>query len=68
MRKRWARAAGIGDAPPLVAAADHARLFVLAAFRGASFFFMRVAAPVPGRVVTTDARALLAGTLLATRG
>ncbi|MEW5862052.1 MAG: hypothetical protein AB1773_00450 [Pseudomonadota bacterium] len=51
-----------------MAAADHARLVVLAAIWGASFLSMRVAAPVPGPVVTADARALLAGTLLVTRG
>jgi hypothetical protein len=68
VRKRRARAAGIGDEPPLVAAADYARLVVLAAFRGAPFLSMRVAAPVPGPVVTADARAPLAGTVLVTGG
>jgi len=50
---------------PLVAAADYARLVVLAAIWGASFIFMRVAAPALGPVVTADARVLLAGLALA---
>jgi len=46
-------------------AADYARLVPLAAIWGASFIFMRVAAPVLGPVVTADARVLLAGIALA---
>lgn len=62
---RLARAARIGEDPLPVAAADYARLVVLAAIWGASFIFMRVAAPALGPVVTADARVLLAGLALA---
>jgi drug/metabolite transporter (DMT)-like permease len=48
-----------------VNAADYARLAALAAIWGASFLFMRVAAPVLGPAVTADARVLLAGIALA---
>lgn len=44
---------------------DYARLVLLAAIWGASFIFMRVAAPVLGPVVTADARVLIAGIALA---
>ena len=45
-------------------AADYARLILLAAIWGASFMFMRVAAPVLGPVWTSEARVLLGGLVL----
>jgi drug/metabolite transporter (DMT)-like permease len=45
--------------------ADGVRLTLLAAIWGASFIFMRVAAPVLGPVLTAELRALLAGLALA---
>jgi len=47
-----------------VKAADYARLIALAAIRGASFIFMRVAAPVLGAVLTVEGRLLIAGLVL----
>jgi len=46
-------------------AADAARLVTLAAIWGASFLFIRVAAPVFGVVATADVRMLIAGGALA---
>ena len=46
-------------------AADAARLIALAAIWGASFLFMRIAAPVIGPAATADVRMLLAGGTLA---
>lgn len=46
-------------------AADYMRLILLAAVWGASFIFMRVAAPAFGAVVTADGRLLIAGLALA---
>jgi len=46
-------------------AGDAARLIALAAIWGASFLFMRIAAPVIGPVATADLRMLIAGTALA---
>ena len=45
--------------------ADYARLGLLAAIWGASFMFMRVAAPVFGTVLTAEGRLLIAGLVLA---
>lgn len=45
--------------------ADHVRLVTLAAIWGASFIFMRVAAPALGPVLTATTRVLIAGTALA---
>lgn len=45
-------------------AGDAARLVTLAAMWGASFLFMRVAAPVVGAVATADLRMLIAGSAL----
>lgn len=45
--------------------ADTARLLVLAAIWGASFIFIRVAAPVLGPVWTTEGRVLIGGVTLA---
>lgn len=45
--------------------ADLARLLALAAIWGASFLFMRVAAPALGPAATADLRMLIAGTALA---
>jgi drug/metabolite transporter (DMT)-like permease len=45
-------------------AADYARLVLLAAIWGASFIFMRVAAPAFGTVWTAEGRLLIAGLLL----
>ena len=45
-------------------AADYARLVALAAIWGASFMFMRVAAPVLGALWTAEARVLLGGLAL----
>lgn len=45
-------------------AADYARLIALAAIWGASFIFMRVAAPVLGALWTAEARVLLGGLAL----
>jgi drug/metabolite transporter (DMT)-like permease len=45
--------------------ADVARLVALAAIWGASFLFMRIAAPVIGSVATADGRMLIAGAALA---
>src|SRR5216117_763330 len=42
-------------------AADAARLVTLAAIWGASFLFMRIAAPAIGPVATADVRMLIAG-------
>lgn len=46
-------------------AADAARLVALAAIWGASFLFIRIAAPVIGPVATADLRMLIAGVALA---
>jgi drug/metabolite transporter (DMT)-like permease len=46
-------------------AADAARLVTLAAIWGASFLFMRIAAPAIGPVATADVRMLIAGAALA---
>jgi len=46
-------------------AADAARLVTLAAIWGASFLFMRIAAPAIGPVATADVRMLIAGGTLA---
>ncbi len=46
-------------------AADYSRLVLLAALWGASFIFMRVAAPAFGPVLTAEGRLLLAGIVLA---
>jgi drug/metabolite transporter (DMT)-like permease len=46
-------------------AADAARLVTLAAIWGASFLFMRIAAPAIGPVATADVRMLIAGGALA---
>jgi drug/metabolite transporter (DMT)-like permease len=46
-------------------AGDAARLILLAAIWGASFMFMRIAAPVLGPVLTADLRMLVAGIALA---
>lgn len=46
-------------------AADAARLVVLAALWGASFLFMRIAAPAIGPLATADLRMLIAGGTLA---
>lgn len=48
-----------------VNAADYARLVLLAAIWGASFIFMRVAAPAFGAVLTAEGRLLIAGLVLA---
>src|SRR5204863_236999 len=45
--------------------ADAARLVTLAAIWGASFLFIRIAAPVFGVIATADVRMLIAGTALA---
>ena len=45
--------------------ADAARLVTLAAIWGASFLFIRIAAPVFGVIATADLRMLIAGTALA---
>jgi drug/metabolite transporter (DMT)-like permease len=45
--------------------ADAARLVTLAAIWGASFLFIRIAAPAIGVVATADVRMLIAGTVLA---
>lgn len=45
-------------------AADAARLVLLAAIWGASFLFIRIAAPVIGPVATADLRMLIAGVAL----
>jgi drug/metabolite transporter (DMT)-like permease len=47
-----------------VTAADAARLVSLAAIWGASFLFIRIAAPVIGPVATADLRMLIAGVAL----
>jgi drug/metabolite transporter (DMT)-like permease len=47
-----------------VTAADAARLVSLAAIWGASFLFIRIAAPVIGPVATADLRMLIAGAAL----
>jgi len=47
-----------------VNAADYVRLVSLAAIWGASFIFMRIAAPVLGPVVTADARLAIGGLAL----
>ncbi len=47
-----------------VKAADYARLIALAAIWGASFIFMRVAAPALGAVLTAEGRLLIAGLVL----
>src|SRR5262252_6031301 len=44
--------------------ADYLRLALLAAIWGASFIFMRVAAPVLGMVLTAEGRMLIAGLVL----
>lgn len=46
-------------------AGDYARLIALAAIWGASFIFMRVAAPAFGTVLTAEGRLLIAGLVLA---
>lgn len=46
-------------------AADYTRLVLLAAIWGASFIFMRVAAPAFGTVLTAEGRLLIAGLVLA---
>jgi drug/metabolite transporter (DMT)-like permease len=46
-------------------AADYTRLVLLAAIWGASFIFMRVAAPAFGTVLTAEGRLLVAGLVLA---
>jgi drug/metabolite transporter (DMT)-like permease len=48
-----------------VKTADYARLTLLAAIWGASFIFMRVAAPAFGTVLTAEGRLLIAGLVLA---
>jgi drug/metabolite transporter (DMT)-like permease len=48
-----------------VKAADYTRLVLLAAIWGASFIFMRVAAPAFGTVFTAEGRLLIAGLVLA---
>jgi drug/metabolite transporter (DMT)-like permease len=48
-----------------MSAADAARLVSLAAIWGASFLFIRIAAPAIGVVATADVRMLIAGTALA---
>ena len=45
--------------------ADTVRLLLLAAIWGASFLFMRIAAPVLGPVLTAELRSLIAGVALA---
>jgi len=45
--------------------ADYTRLVLLAAIWGASFMFMRVAAPVFGTALTAEGRLLIAGLVLA---
>jgi drug/metabolite transporter (DMT)-like permease len=45
--------------------ADTARLLLLAAIWGASFLFMRIAAPMLGPVLTAELRSLIAGVALA---
>ena len=45
--------------------ADYTRLVLLAALWGASFIFMRVAAPAFGTVLTAEGRLLIAGLVLA---
>jgi drug/metabolite transporter (DMT)-like permease len=45
--------------------ADYTRLVLLAAIWGASFIFMRVAAPAFGTVLTAEGRLLIAGLVLA---
>ncbi len=45
--------------------ADYARLVLLAAIWGASFIFMRIAAPAFGTVLTAEGRLLIAGLVLA---
>ncbi len=45
--------------------ADTVRLVSLAAIWGASFLFMRIAAPVLGPVLTAELRTLIAGIALA---
>jgi len=47
-----------------VTAADYVRLVLLAAIWGASFIFMRVAAPALGPVLTADARLAIGGLAL----
>src|SRR5919109_3479842 len=47
-------------------ASDTARLVSLAAIWGASFLFMRIAAPALGPVLTAELRTLIAGVALAT--
>ncbi len=47
-----------------MAPADLVRLIALAALWGASFLFMRIAAPSLGAIVTAEVRVLLAGILL----
>ena len=46
-------------------AGDYARLVALSAIWGASFIFMRVAAPAFGTVLTAEGRLLIAGLVLA---
>src|SRR6267378_538706 len=48
-----------------MSAADAARLVTLAAIWGASFLFIRIAAPAIGVVATADVRMLIAGSALA---
>ena len=50
---------------PAVNATDYTRLVLLAAIWGASFIFMRVAAPAFGTVLTAEGRLLIAGLVLA---
>ena len=47
-----------------MSAADAARLVMLAALWGASFLFMRIAAPVIGPIATADLRMLIGGVAL----
>src|SRR6185503_10517974 len=49
----------------LVKTTDYTRLVLLAAIWGASFIFMRVAAPAFGTVLTAEGRLLIAGLVLA---
>ena len=50
--------------PDPMRAADYVRLVALAAIWGASFIFMRVAAPALGPVLTAASRVLIAGAVL----
>src|SRR5512147_3307670 len=64
VRKRLAGSRARGD-DAAMKAADYARLLFLAAIWGASFIFMRVAAPAFGAAPVAEGRLLVAGLLLA---